>query len=321
MKYMMSIFLSLSIFYCSGLSALAGCRVTCILPSRSETDYWNNIETYMRTAAQEYDADLSFFYTDGDDASLTIEKNTALEIAILSETDAIITTYSYMDTEMNTLLQEARENGIRIILIDSDGPSSSRDLFIGIDNQAAGKMAGEYIQKKLPEGKTTLLISQLITESRPNLQSRIVGIQSSYAEVPELLNLYTESLSTVEESLKFENYLKENPDIGAIIAITDSNTVSCAQILQRMGLSDEIFLFGFDLGKDSEELLSQGVVDAVLCYDSEQMGYESIRLTASLLEGDSIVSDIFFVDFEILESETEVQEWTELHLELWRTRF
>ena len=94
MKYMMSIFLSLSIFYCSGLSALAGCRVTCILPSRSETDYWNNIETYMRTAAQEYDADLSFFYTDGDDSSLTIEKNTALEIAILSETDAIITTYS-----------------------------------------------------------------------------------------------------------------------------------------------------------------------------------------------------------------------------------
>lgn len=247
MKYMMSIFLSLSIFYCSSLSALAGCRVTCILPSRSETDYWNNIETYMRTAAQEYDADLSFFYTDGDDASLTIEKNTALEIAILSKTDAIITTYSYMDTEMNTLLQEAREDGIRIILIDSDGPSSSRDLFIGIDNQAAGKMAGEYIQKKLPEGKTTLLISQLITESRPNLQSRIVGIQSSYAEVPELLNLYTESLSTVEESLKFENYLKENPDIGAIIAITDSNTVSCAQILQRMGLSDEIFLFGFDL--------------------------------------------------------------------------
>lgn len=307
MRYLIAVLLGMGIFCGNSLSAEASHRVTCILPSRSETDYWSSMETYMRMAAQEYDVELSCLYTDGDEASLTIEKNSALEIAILSETDAVITPYSYMDTEMDALLQKARETGIRIILIDSDGPSSLRDLFVGIDNESAGQIWGEYVQKKLPSGKTTLLISQLVTESRPNLQARITGIQSSYSEHPELLDCYTENLSTVGDSLKLERYLDENPDIGALITITDTSTVACAQLLQRMGLSEEILLFGFDMCKDSEEFLRQGVIEALLCQASGQMGYESVRLTASLLEGETVASDVFYVEFEIIESGMEVE--------------
>lgn len=302
MKCFISVILSLSIFCMDSLSVFASHRVTCILPSRSGTDYWSNIEKNMDIAAEEYDAAISYLYTDGDDASLTIEKSRALEIAILSETDAIITTYSYMDTEMNALLQEAQNAGIRIILIDSDGPASLRDLFIGIDNESAGHILGDYVQEKLPAGKTTLLISQLVTESRPNLQARITGIQSSYAKENGLLDIYTGNLNTVENTLKLEHYLKENPDIGAIITITDTSTLSCAQTLQRMGLSDEILLFGFDLCENSKEFLEQGVIDALVCQTSGQVGYESIRQTAYLLENNTVTSDPFFVDFEIVET-------------------
>src|SRR5450631_4116294 len=80
---------------------------------------------------------------------------------------------SMLAPDINAALQQ----GIPVITIDSDAPSSKRLFFVGTDNYNAGTLGGNLVVKLLA-GKGNVVIFTMPNQS--NLNERLHGYQSSF---------------------------------------------------------------------------------------------------------------------------------------------
>jgi len=94
---------------------------------------------------------------------------------ILSANDA-----SALDPSIN----RAVEAGIPVMTWDADAPASKRLTNIGIDQAAAGKMAGELMAKALPDGGQVAVLTG--TPGALNLEQRLAGFKEGIAANPKL---------------------------------------------------------------------------------------------------------------------------------------
>ena len=84
-------------------------------------------------------------------------QNRILKQAILKNPDAILISPSSF-TESNSLLQEARDQGIRITFIDSYTEESIQEITVATDNVEAGKKLGEFAASLLkPEDQIAIV--------------------------------------------------------------------------------------------------------------------------------------------------------------------
>jgi ribose transport system substrate-binding protein len=80
-------------------------------------------------------------------------------------------------------IDQAIGQGIPVITIDSDAPSSKRLLFIGTDNFKAGQMGGELLAKQL-KGKGNVVVFSMPQQA--NLKERLRGYQDALANHPQI---------------------------------------------------------------------------------------------------------------------------------------
>jgi ribose transport system substrate-binding protein len=73
--------------------------------------------------------------------------------------------------------------GIPVITIDSDAPSSKRLLFIGTDNYRAGEIGGQVLAKSLHGKGNVVLLSM---PEQANLKDRLRGYQDALAAHPQI---------------------------------------------------------------------------------------------------------------------------------------
>src|ERR671930_56133 len=80
-----------------------------------------------------------------------------------------------------------------LITTDSDAPQSNRLAYIGTDNVAAGRQAGEEIKKALPNGgKIALFVG---TMDADNARERVQGIKEAIAGTKvELVDVFTDQV-------------------------------------------------------------------------------------------------------------------------------
>jgi ribose transport system substrate-binding protein len=80
-------------------------------------------------------------------------------------------------------IDQAIGQGIPVITIDSDAPSSKRLLFIGTDNFKAGQIGGEVLAKQL-KGKGNVVVFSMPQQA--NLKERLRGYQDALANHPQI---------------------------------------------------------------------------------------------------------------------------------------
>ena len=136
-------------------------RIMCIIPEKRDTVFWSEIEDGIRQEAEAEQIELSVIYTETKSAVSSIGINDALEIALLARADAVILSYNDADENTNEALLRARQEGIKIIFVDSDADSRLRDRYVGIDNEEAGYQLARYALSQMEEGSVAFLIPSI----------------------------------------------------------------------------------------------------------------------------------------------------------------
>lgn len=278
-------------------------RVTCIIPSRIDTSFWRDIDANMRKASEDLNMDATMIYV-GTSGRLAIRQSDATEIAILAETQAIVTAYPNDDQKTADLLRDARKSGIYVVLIDSDSSKDIRDVFVGLDNSAAGDALGRAALKKLESGRSALLIASG-ARRHPHMAEREDAIRRAFDENSKELEIL---IPTTHNDLLLASLIEEelrNNNIGVIISTTERNTVICSQVIKRLDMTGSVALYGFDRSEDTMELLEKGEIQALLCQRHAEMGYEGVKTAASLIRGVQYESDTQAIEFEILYADGE----------------
>jgi LacI family transcriptional regulator len=166
--------------------------------------------------------------------------------------------------EIHAAVARAAGRGIKVIALVSDLPGSARHGFVGIDNRAAGRIAGSLIGRFVPQGGTIGLVAgslELIDHAeRIRAFSEIVA-----AEFPNLTLLgpiegQDEFTATYEKSLEL---FDAHPDLAGLYNAGAGNA-GLLMALNERGLAGKVRVVGHELTGPTRAGLESGAIDVVL---------------------------------------------------------
>lgn len=279
------------------------CRIAAILPVGETNPFWNTVWEGVRDCAEKEKVRLSEYQYDSysDDSVENL-----LEIAILSETEGIILRASdYTTQRMDYLLKKAREEGIRMVFADSDGEAGQRDVFVGTDNEEAGKKAAEILTEQYQPEK----IWEIRNDGNPTSVTARESAFYEYLErqerMPEISTVVLTGAEEVRYQKAQEVMLQAEPG-DAVICLGANTTLIAAKTVERLKLQDQIVLVGFGESQEALDYMKNGEIDFLFVQENYEMGYQAMDAAVEMVrENCSQDCKDRYVKIEVYRSETQ----------------
>ena len=261
----------------------SGQRHKVVLVAKStQTEFWLSVFAGAQAAAAEYNVELTTMGPETEEDYET--QNRMVAEAVADGAEALV--FSAIDYENNAAAVDAAgQAGVKIVSIDSGVDSDQVGTYIGTDNYAAGRMAAQAAL----EGVEGELVVGLVNydESTANGQERERGVRDALTESGRAR--VAASVTTLVEAGRAQtdtaDLLRNNPEINAVIAFNEPTSVGAARAVAELGLSDEVFLVGFDSNVATIDGLQEGSVDALIVQNPYAMGYLGVESAYMLLAG------------------------------------
>ena len=258
-----------------------------LVAKSTQTEFWLSVFAGAEAAATEYNLKLTIT---GPETEEDYEaQNRMVADAVAAGAEALV--FSAIDYENNaSAIDDAARAGVKIVAIDSSVASEMVSTYIGTDNYAAGRMAAQAALERV-EGELTVGIVNYDISSA-NGQEREHGAvdllqESGRAEVAAVINTLAEAGQAKEDT---EAMLAEHPEINVLLAFNEPTSVGAAEAVSALGLSESVFLVGFDSNVVTVDGLQEGSVDALVVQNPYAMGYLGVESAYKLLagQGDSL---------------------------------
>lgn len=171
---------------------------------------------------------------------------------------------------------------------DADAPKSNRVMYIGTDNVAAGRQAGELMKKALPNGGKAMLF--VGTMDAANARERTQGIKEAIAGTKiEIIDIRTDGGDQAKAKANVEDTLTKYPNIDLLVGLWAYNTPQIYNAAKAAGKTGKVKIVGFDEDQQTLRGISEGVIDGTVVQQPFEFGYQSMIKLAKYIEGDKSV--------------------------------
>lgn len=199
-----------------------------------------------------------------------------------------------------TVLQEAKDAGIPVILVDRKASVSDDSLYtawVGSDMRKEGEKAGIWLEDYLretgrEEEDITIVVLQGTIGSSAQIE-RTAGFDAIAALHPNWHIVAQEpaDFTTAKGREVMEQFLKKFPTIDVIVSQNDDMTFGVLQALEdngmTTGVNGDVALISFDAVHDALELVAEGVINVDIECNPEQGEY-IMELIRRLEEGETV---------------------------------
>lgn len=262
-----------------------------LVAKSTETEFWLSVFAGAEAAATEYNLKLSI---SGPETEEDYEaQNRMVAEAVAAGAEALV--FSAIDYENNaSAIDDAARAGVKIVAIDSSVASDMVSTYIGTDNYAAGQMAAQAaldrVEGELVVGIVNYDISSANGQERERGAVALLN-ESGRAEVVAVINTLAEAGQARDDTA---DMLAEHPEINVLLAFNEPTSVGAAEAVSELGLSESVFLVGFDSNVATVDGLQEGSVDALVVQNPYAMGYLGVESAYKLLsgQGDSLESTV-----------------------------
>lgn len=168
---------------------------------------------------------------------------------------------------------------------DSDAPESKRECYVGTDNVAAGRQAGELIKSALPAGgKIAIFVGKL--DAR-NAQERLQGIKEAIAGTKiEIIDTRTDDTDQVRAKANVSEMLVAHADVAALVGLWSYNGPAILNAVRDAGKVGQVKIIAFDEDDETLTGVKAGAIVGTVVQQPFEFGYQSMTLLAKALEGD-----------------------------------
>jgi len=175
-----------------------------------------------------------------------------------------------------------------VITQDSDAPDSDRACYLGTDNHAAGRQAGELIKEALPQGgKIMVFVGKMDAE---NAQARFKGIKDALqGSNVEVIDVRTDDTDTVRAKANAADTLVKYPEIAALVGLWNYNGPAILNAVKDAGKVGHVKIVCFDEDDATLAGVKEGSIYATVVQQPYEFGYQSVHLMAKVLGGDRSV--------------------------------
>src|SRR5688572_9026892 len=255
-------------------------ELTVAFVTNNSADFW----TIARKGVEKADGELS---TVSAEFRLTSDGTAAEQKRIVDDLltkgiDGIA--ISPVDPEnQTTLINDAAKRAL-ILTQDSDAPASDRACYIGTDNVAAGRQAGELIKEALPSGgKIMLFVGKL--DAR-NAQERIQGIKEVLqGSNVEILDTRTDDVDSVRAKSNAADAIVRYPDIKALVGLWSYNGPAILSAVKDARKAGQIKIVAFDEADETLAGIQDGAIYATVVQQPYEFGYQAVKVMAEVLKG------------------------------------
>jgi ribose transport system substrate-binding protein len=172
-----------------------------------------------------------------------------------------------------------------VLTQDSDAPQSNRACYLGTDNHAAGKQAGELIKEALPAGgKIMIFVGK---SDAQNAKDRYEGVREALqGSKVEIIDLRTDDTDQVRAKANVADTLVKYPDIAALVGLWSYNGPAILNALKDAGKVGQVKVVCFDEADETLAGIKSGGIYATVVQQPYEFGYQSIQMMAKALRGD-----------------------------------
>ena len=172
-----------------------------------------------------------------------------------------------------------------LITTDSDAPQSNRLAYIGTDNVAAGRQAGEEIKKALPNGGKCVGFVGLL--GADNARERIEGVKETIkGSKVELVDVRGDEIDQTRAKRNVEDILAAMPDVSCLVGFYSYNTPRIYEVLKEAGKLGKIKIIGFDEDPITLGGVKDGAIEGTVVQQPFEWGYQGMKLMAKVVQGD-----------------------------------
>lgn len=172
-----------------------------------------------------------------------------------------------------------------VVTQDSDAPDSQRVAYVGTDNVAAGRQAGELVKEALPQGgKIMIFVGK--SDAR-NAQERIQGIRAALeGSNVSVIDVRTDDADRGRAKSNVSDTLVRYPDIAGLVGCWSYNGPAIANAVREAGKTGQVKIIAFDEEAETLAGVQNGAIYATVVQQPYEFGYQAIKLMAAYANGD-----------------------------------
>lgn len=177
--------------------------------------------------------------------------------------------------------------GVKIVTLASDILHVPRVAYVGIDNRAAGRLAGYLLGRFLGASEPRKVALFAGSLSYRGHEEREMGFRHILSE--EFPNLQVVELREMKDDrekafAEATNLLERHPDLAGIYNIGAGNT-GIARALRNADRTKSVIFIGHELTEFNKNLLLDGTLDAVIDQNPRVEAREALNILAASIRG------------------------------------
>lgn len=303
--------IALLLFVCAVALAFAACnrqggstgkQLRLAFVTNNASDFW----TIARRGTEKADAELTNVEVDfripGDGTAA--EQKRLVDDLLAKGIDGMA--ISPVDPANQTQMLNDAAKQILVLTQDSDAPQSERACYIGTDNRAAGRQAGELIKESLPQGgKIMVFVGKADAQ---NAKERYEGVKEVLAgSNVQIIDLRTDDADRVRAKSNAADTLVKYPEVAALVGLWAYNGPAILSAVRDANKVGQVKIIAFDEEDDTLKGVKDGSVAGTIVQQPFEFGYQSIKAMAQILGGDrSLIpaSKQVFVPTKVIKRDT-----------------
>lgn len=272
-----------------------------VIAKAVDSDFWHNVKNGVESAATEYNVSVTFDGPENEEDYAA--QNKMINQAVSDGVDAIV--ISAIDyTKSTEAVNNAVRHGVKVVTIDSDLESDMISLFIGTDNEEAGKAAGKAATDGFAAEAEIYIGLVNYNANTENGRQREIGFKEYVDSVPNahIVAEVTADSNTESATAGAVELLRNNPQINVLVGFNEWMTLGVGNAIKQLSLADKVRGIGFDTNVISVGMIETGEMDALIVQNPFAIGYLGIQKASALISGES------FDEHEIYTSVTTVNK-------------
>ena len=192
--------------------------------------------------------------------------------------------------------KRAKDAGIVVVNIDNKldaavlADQGIAVPFVGPDNRAGARKAGEYLAKRLKPGDQVGMLEGIRTAF--NGQQRQLGFQDAMkAAGISIVDSQTAQWEMDQANRVASAMLSEHPQIKALLCCNDSMALGALAAVKSAGQTGKVLIVGYDGISAIRSAIKDGSVLATIEQHADQLAVYGIELALKLIKGEGPPAD------------------------------
>lgn len=259
-------------------------RRIAVIPKGTTHEFWKSVHAGANKAGKELGVEIIWkgpVREDDRDEQIKVVENfvaSGVSAIVLAPLD---------DTALVPAVTEAKQEGIPVVIIDSDIKWDGRVSFVATDNYRGGELAAKRLGELLGgKGKVIVLRYQEGSASTAQREAGFIDAVTKTLPGIELVSSNQYGGATTESAYKTsENLLVKHKQVDGVFCPNESTTFGMLRALQDAKRAGPVKFVGFDASVKLVEALEKDEIHGLVLQNPFKMGELGVRAAIDKLDG------------------------------------